>query len=273
MNTNKKSIKIIRFILAICVIIIFFIWQNNDIVQTNYTYVNEKIPKSFSGFKIVQISDLHNKEFGKNQGRLLNIVSKQAPDIIVVTGDLIDSRYTSIDKAMKFIEGAVKIAPVYYVTGNHELRVNQYNILKQKIEQAGAVILDNEICDITNEHGDTIKIVGLDDGAIYSDTLEQLRKRIDNSNFTILLSHQPEALESYCASELDLVFSGHAHGGQVRLPFIGGLVAPNQGFFPKYTRGLYVKDMTTMVVSRGLGNSIAPLRIFNRPEVVTVTLN
>jgi len=221
----------------------------------------------------VQVSDLHNKEFGKNQSRLLRIVSKQAPDIIIVTGDLIDSNHPNIDKAMEFIEGAVKIAPVYYITGNHELWFKQYEALKGRIETAGAVILDNEICDITNEHGETIKIIGLDDGSIYSNKLEELMKDIGYSDFSILLSHQPEAFEYYCESEVDLVFSGHAHGGQIRLPFVGGLVAPNQGFFPKYTSGLYLKDLTTMVVSRGLGNSIIPIRLFNRPEVVTVKLN
>jgi uncharacterized protein len=268
----KLKRKYIKFILILMILIAFTLWQNNDLVVTRYAYKNNKIPACFLGYRIVQISDLHNKEFGYKQKRLLDKISSQNPDIIVVTGDVIDSNHTNEDKAMDFINGAVEIAPVYYVNGNHEFWYEGYEAFEEKMKKSGVIIMNDFVMDIVSESGETIKLIGLDDASIYDDTIQELKQGIPENIFTILLSHQPELFEKYCFNEVDLVFSGHAHGGQFRLPFIGGLYAPNQGFFPEYAGGFYTKERTSMVVSRGLGNSVIPMRIFNRPEIVIVDL-
>lgn len=258
---------------AVAAVSTFGIWQNNDITVSNYIYTTDKIGTGLDGYRIVQISDLHNKEFGKNQSRLLTTVERQKPDIIVVTGDLVDGFRTDIETALDFIEGAVKIAPVYYISGNHEalLSTDEASRLKDGIKRAGAVILSNRATFI-QLGGDSFYLIGVNDGS-ETDGLKNVLYTLDMlGNMRILLAHEPQYMESYSENGIDLVFSGHAHGGQVRLPFVGGLVAPEQGLFPKYTAGEYVMGGTTMIVSRGLGNSIIPLRVFNRPDVVVLEL-
>jgi len=248
----------------------FFYWQNNDVVVTKYDYTNTKIPVEFEGFKILQVSDLHYKEFGKDQEVLMSLTQKIAPDIIVVTGDLIDSNYTDIEAAMDYISQAVLIAPVYFVTGNHEMWSGEYSALAADLVKYGVTILDNKRIFLT-KNGAEISLAGLPDGDNISNDSEKVFDS-PNEEFCILLSHRPELLNEYAQKDVDLVFAGHAHGGQFRIPFLGGLFAPNQGLFPEYTKGFYTKAYTTMVVSRGLGNSVIPARFFNRPELVVVTL-
>ena len=261
----------------------WFIWQNNGLVITQLDYQNKKIPASFNGYKILQISDLHNKEFkSQNQGLLAKIIEIK-PDLIVVTGDLIDRSSEDLEGAMSLISGAVAIAPVYYVTGNHEAGSRLYPELLVALQAAKVNLLDDKAMEIVKD-GDTLQILGIaDPNFSASDYMEANRtqqwqenlKKLaaeKESGFCILISHRPEHFDLYVEQELDLVFTGHAHGGQIRIPLIGALVAPNQGFFPKYSSGAYENQGTTMVVSRGLGNSIFPLRIFNRPEIVVVTL-
>lgn len=282
---NKKSKggrKILIGVICILFILpVFFYWQNNDIVVTKHEFTNSAIPDSFQGYQILQISDLHNKEFGKNQKRLIKHTAKIDPDIIVITGDLIDCNRTNIEIAMDYINQAIHIAPIYYVPGNHEKWSGVYPELTEHLQNAGVVILDNDATTLYN-NGDEINLLGLMDPdfmASDTNTSTTVREVLDNlitmrpSNFTILLSHRPELVSIYAEKQIDLVFSGHAHGGQFRIPFVGGVVAPNQGFFPEYTSGVVVKADTSMVVSRGLGNSIVPVRIFNRPELVVVTLS
>ncbi|HBM75612.1 MAG TPA: phosphoesterase [Clostridiaceae bacterium] len=257
-------------------------WGNTSIQTTQINISSKKIPSSFDGFTIVHISDLHNAEFGNNQSRLLNAVKNASPDLIAITGDLIDSRRTDVAKVMEFISGAVKIAPIYYVTGNHESRTSEYAKLKEQMTKAGVVILNDEGTKIKRGKA-SIHLLGLNDPDFTEtdDAYEsaaminaKLKDMLSVSNeYTILLSHRPELFDVYAANNIDLVLSGHAHGGQFRLPFIGGLVAPNQGLFPKYSEGVYEKNQTKMIVSRGLGNSIIPVRINNRPELVVITLN
>jgi predicted MPP superfamily phosphohydrolase len=283
---NVKNLIII--IILIIVIIIFCYWQNNSIVVTNMNYTNSNIPNGFNGYKILQISDLHNKEFGTDQRKLISLTKEINPDIIVVTGDLIDSRRTNIDNmriALSYMKVAVDIAPVYYVSGNHEARTNLYDDLKTAFEEYGVINMDNTHKNI-ELNGDNISLLGLADisfNAIDSlkyhtstlgfDKILDNLKTESNNNFTILLSHRPELITFYSKENIDLVFSGHSHGGQIRFPFLGGVIAPDQGFFPKYTSGIHTLNSTSMVISRGLGNSLAPQRIFNRPEVVVVNLS
>lgn len=281
MKTKKKRIGLLILLAVIIISIIFCVWQNNSIVISKYEYVNSKIPVEFNDFKIVQISDLHNKKFGEHQEKLLKKVRSASPDIIVITGDLIDRRKYDLDTAMEFISGAVEIAPVYYVSGNHEAWSGKYSTIKDSLESKGVHVLDNSEFELSKGNS-TISICGLSDpdfltseykdGTDVSGTTKQLKSWADNENFKILLSHRPEIFDLYCENKMDLIFTGHAHGGQVRLPFVGGIVAPDQGVFPQYTSGSYRKNASEMFVSRGLGNSVVPIRVFNRPEIVVVTL-
>ena len=277
---NKKTVLVVS-VLIILVIGIWILWSNTALEVNEYEIVSDRIPEAFAGFRIAQVSDLHNKDFGEGYGQLLTLLSEINPDIIVVTGDLIDSRQTDLDVALEFAWQAGKIARVYYVSGNHEARVPEYEDLKIGLVKAGVVILENQKVQITRE-GESITLMGIDDPSFQEDylfgdsesvarqTIEDLQNESDG--YTILLSHRPELFDLYVETEMNLVFSGHAHGGQFRLPFIGGLVAPNQGFFPKYDAGQFTEENTTMIVSRGVGNSIIPIRFNNRPEIVLVTL-
>lgn len=257
-------------------------WGNVSILKTEININSEKIPASFNGFRIIHVSDLHNEEFGHNQNKLLKAVKESSPNLIAVTGDLIDSRHTDVQKALDFINGAVDIAPVYYVTGNHESRIHQYEKFKKQMSEAGVIILNDK--GTTIKWGvDSIRLLGLDDPAFTTNynlsggneaIVDAKLKTMKNksSHYTILLSHRPELFHVYADNRIDLILSGHAHGGQIRLPLIGGLFAPNQGFFPKYSEGLHEKNQTKMVVSRGLGNSLFPVRINNPPQLVVITL-
>ena len=279
MNRKKRVLFVVVFVLV--VLIVWTLWGNTALEVNEYEVVSDRIPQDFEGFRIAQVSDLHNAEFGEGNEKLIQLLSQTDPDVIVITGDLIDSRHTDIEIALDFARQAVKIAPVYYVSGNHEARVREYEDLKMGLAEAGVVILENQKVQITRE-GESITLMGIDDPSfqedyLFGDSESVARQAIENlqnesDEYTILLSHRPELFDLYVDTGMDLVFSGHAHGGQFRLPFVGGLVAPNQGFFPKFDEGRFTEENTTMIVSRGVGNSIIPIRFNNRPEIVLVTL-
>ena len=276
--TKKKTICILSGILLI--LIVWTAWGNAALELNTYTISSRGLPDAFDGYRIAQISDLHNAEFGDGNQRLLDMLREAEPDMIAITGDLIDSRKTNIAVALAFAEEAVRIAPCYYVSGNHEARVPEYRELKAGLEAAGVTVLDDARVEIEIS-GKSITIIGVNDPSFLADYLTSDAAVMDrklsefsseDAGFTILLSHRPELFDTYAAHEMDLVLTGHAHGGQFRLPLIGGLIAPNQGLFPKYDDGLYSEGNTNMIVSRGLGNSIIPLRFNNRPEVVLIEL-
>lgn len=276
--TKKKTICILSGILLI--LIVWTAWGNTALELNTYTISNCGLPDAFDGYRIAQVSDLHNAEFGDGNQRLLDMLREAEPDMIAITGDLIDSRKTNIAVALAFAEESVRIAPCYYVSGNHEARVPEYRELKAGLEAAGVTVLDDARVEIEIS-GKSITIIGVNDPSFLADYLTSDAAVMDrklselsseDAGFTILLSHRPELFDTYAAHEMDLVLTGHAHGGQFRLPLIGGLIAPNQGLFPKYDDGLYSDGNTNMIVSRGLGNSIIPFRFNNRPEVVLIEL-
>ena len=274
-----KKIIIIAIILII-VGAVYLYWGNNALTVGRHTLSPANLPESFSGFRIVQVSDLHNKDF---KGRLIRKISSLNPDIIVITGDIIDSRHTDTDIALKFAENAVKIAPVYYVTGNHESRLKDiYPEFRESLENLGVTVLDCRSVTL-EKNGDEIVLAGMNDLTFYgSSTLDEntivFKEMLNNlgrekgDRTGILLSHRPEIFDTYVESGFDIVLTGHAHGGQIRLPFVGGILTPNQGFFPEYDAGLYQKENTSMIISRGLGNSLFPFRIGNRPEIIVCEL-
>lgn len=253
---------------------VFSYWQNNSIVITKATLHSERLPLHFSEYRIVHLSDLHSKRFGREQQVLVQKVADARPDLIVFTGDLVDSGKDDEEASLILMEKLVELAPVYYVTGNHEWSSGRFSSLEQQLAAAGVHVLRNRATELAIGE-DTIQLAGIDDPAQGEQTdhmLEQAFLHVAEERFTILLAHRPEELALYATYPVDLIFSGHAHGGQVRLPFVGGLVAPNQGWFPAYTAGSHSLGRATMIVNRGLGNSIIPQRIFNRPEIVVVTL-
>ncbi len=279
----KKKTKRIILVIGILVSFSIFLYvQNNLISITEVKITSNKIPSSFKGFKILQISDLHNKKFGDSQETLIQKVKIINPDIIAITGDLIDSKSYDSEVSMELIRELVKKYPVYFVTGNHEKWSGKYNDLEKELKKHHVTVLRNEHVSIQKGE-QKINLLGIDDpefvtgnrdeGNVVKDEIIKAKFEMQPDTYNVLLSHRPEFLTEYADEQIDLVLSGHAHGGQIRLPFIGGLVAPNQGVLPTYTADLYEKQNTSMVVSRGLGNSIIPQRIFNRPELVVVQLN
>ena len=282
MTVKKKRIVVLAVVAAILLaLVIWTAWGNTALELNAYTISSEILPEAFDGYRIAHMSDLHNSELGNDNEKLLDMLREAKPDIIAITGDLIDSRHTDIDIALQFTKAAMEIAPCYYVTGNHEARVSVYDELKAGLIEQGVVVLEDAATEISLD-GDTITLIGVNDPSYQTDYLfgdsetvmnGKLQEISDAENeFTVLLSHRPELFEIYADNNMDLVLSGHAHGGQFRLPFAGGLVAPNQGLFPKYDAGLYTEENTNMIVSRGIGNSILPFRFNNRPEVILIEL-
>ena len=280
--SKKALISVCTLIAVLLVLIIWTIWGNTALMVSTVTVSSNRIPTAFNGFLIAQVSDLHNAVFGENNAELLQILSECKPNIIVVTGDLVDAEHTDIDVALDFAKEAAQIAGTYYVTGNHEGSLSQYDELKTGLESMGVVVLEDTSMQL-EYNGEKVTLIGLSDpsftlkgnmlGEVPAMVDTKLRGLIgDKDDYTILLSHRPELFETYVNCGVDIVLSGHAHGGQFRLPFIGGLVAPNQGLFPKYEAGLYKKGDTNMIVCRGLGNSIIPIRFNNRPEIVLLEL-
>ncbi|MGE4282798.1 MAG: metallophosphoesterase [Clostridia bacterium] len=269
-------------ILLICVLL-FLYYENNFITITNVTIKSNKLPQSFNGYKIVHLSDLHSKSFGESQRNLIRKIRNIEPDLIVFTGDLIDSKDYNEEAGIGLMKQIVRIAPVYYVTGNHEWWSGRFDTLEKAIKESGATVLRNAYKKIAKNQ-DEIFIIGIDDPAASYDR-DGEEKLIENEigtatqgieedkRFKILLSHRPEVFSIYSQFSFNLILSGHAHGGQVRLPLIGSIIAPNQGFFPHYTSGKYIEEDSIMVVNRGLGNSIIPQRLFNHPEVIVITLS
>lgn len=271
MKSKTKRILIV-FILLILLTGFCYV-QNGYLVVTHYTYVSEKISEDFAGYRIVQISDLHNATFGKDNQRLVKKIEVLNPDMIVITGDMVDSNRPNVDVALAFATQAAKICPTYYITGNHEnwLSEGDKQRLLKGLSDAGVICLSDETTDIKVKNS-TFTLIGLNDESLRGNTLQNLVKNQDEAQLQILLAHEPQYLEKYAMYKVDLVLAGHAHGGQFRIPFVGGLVAPDQGFFPEYTEGVHVDGQTTMVISRGLGNSVVPLRLFNLPEVVCIDI-
>ena len=266
--------------------------DSNRIDVTHYTYENPNLPEAVDGMRIVQISDLHRKQFGKEQSRLIRAVRAQRPHLIFLTGDILDNTDRDPTPSFELIREVVKIAECYYVPGNHEAWMDrdEYRRWLAYLEDMGVHALLNDSVELTPG----LKLYGVEDPDFYEGLSDADTKRFRDDLFgreeerwalnrrlselehydgvRILLSHRPERLDLYEKHGIDLVFCGHAHGGQYRLPLIGALGAPNQGFFPKLVSGMKQKGGTTEIISRGLGVSMIPIRFLCRPEVVTVTL-
>ncbi|MDD6328773.1 MAG: metallophosphoesterase [Lachnospiraceae bacterium] len=270
-KTKKKkfTVAVPIWILVHIGLTVFVAYQNNHLVVSRYTYEAENVD-----CRIVQISDLHNAYLWFDEDYIVDAVLKEQPDMIVITGDLVDSNHTNIDKAVRQVKGLAQIADTYYVTGNHEFLLSdaKQETLLARLQDAGVIVLQDDYV-MVSDYGKPFALIGIEDTSLQGSALEDVTNRIDAEQghcFKVLLAHEPQYLEDYAREDVDLVFSGHAHGGQFVLPGIGPLVAPQQGFRPEFAKGEYICGNTHMIVSAGIGNSIVPVRLFNYPEVVVV---
>ena len=261
----KKKRLLIILSLVLAAAMLWMLWGNLTVGLTKLTVTEENLPMAFHDLRIAHVSYLHNSGLWK---QALKQLQKAQPDIICITGDIVDSNRTDVQLALDFAAEAVKLAPCYYITGNHELALSQEDreTLFAQLKNLGITVLDNEA--VTLQRGDeTLHLVGTGWGSsMYQGELSQ------QDGYTVLLAHDPQHFESYAAAGYDLVLTGHVHGGQVRLPLLGGLYGPGQGLLPEYDSGVYSEGQTDMVVSRGIGNSLIPIRFNNRPEVILITL-
>ena len=244
---------------------------------TEYIIKSNRLPSGFEGFRIAHVSDFHND---KCADELVRGVADAAPDIIAVTGDIVH-RERDWDNAKRLIDGIKRLAPVYFVTGNHERAVKSFGEFSEYLIESGVRILENEVTSVSRGGGE-IAVIGLHDPTYfergktdYAVELDALNLKANElgAKYKILLCHRPELFERYAACGIDLTLCGHTHGGHVRFPLIGALYAPGQGLFPKYSNGKYARGQSTMIVSRGLGKSRQIPRVLNPPELVIETLS
>ncbi|MBP3529671.1 MAG: metallophosphoesterase [Thermoguttaceae bacterium] len=280
----RRPKNLVALLVALLGAAFFFRWQNDSIQVERFECVSAKVPTAFDGFVVVCVADLHEKEFGPNNERLFAAIRAANPDVIAISGDLLVDPPLNVDFARYFVADVAKIAPVYYVSGNHEAIAptqTEYLPFVKALEEAGATVLDGEKVEL--KRGDSsLVIAGVadpllelkDDRRLTSEQVvaEKLRRAPPDERFYLLISHRPELAELYAKHGIDLALTGHAHGGQIRLPFVGGLLAPNQGIFPRYDAGAYRIGASTTIVSRGLGPSVFPTRLFNRPCLVVCEL-
>ncbi len=266
--TKRKKIVVSGVLLSIAVISAVAL---NPMMKTVfYTISTEKVS---APLRIALITALHSCRYGDGQKNLINAVNEQKPDVVLYSGDILDDDI-SYENGIIVLEKLAKEYPSYYVSGNHEFWSGDIKNIKETIENLGVTVLEGE-SEIFTANDVSINISGVDDPTYLSDLkfdeqLETASEESDKELFTVLMSHRPELFETYLKHDFDLILSGHAHGGQWRIPgILNGLLAPNQGLFPDYAGGRYDSDGKTMIVSRGLARETTFVpRVFNRPELV-----
>jgi len=273
-KTGKIAAVIAVIVLAA---VIFMAYQNNSISVEQQEVYMENLPREFDGLKISVVSDLHGKEFGRGNKNLVELVAAEQPDLIAVTGDLVES-LDQMDMVEPLLKGLAEIAPVYFVNGNHEWAAKAVPEIKKVIAEIdNAEMLQNRSL-IFSKDGASMVLFGIEDLNGPADMkgmhelVDEIRAVAGEDIFILMLCHRNDRIGEADRCDIDLIISGHGHGGLIRLPFIGGVVGPGGELLPSYTEGLYVQGTTSMVVSRGLGNSGDTFRLFNRPQLLTVVL-
>lgn len=295
----------LTFLVLLVILMIGNHLANEEVYISEYEIVNEQIPQAFDGYRIVQVTDVHSIRSQEQADLLYNRVVEQQPDAVVITGDLVDfTYYTEENNALKegtsdkmagqdtvdFVARLTEHYYVYFVYGNHEMILLDdvdNNPFKVAMEEIGVIFLNNDGVKITKDE-ESIYMLGIQDPATlykdsdyaeydtHSERINAMMKNVmalkEEDLYTVVLSHRPEYYTEYTKYDADLILTGHAHGGQVRLPGIGGLYAPGQGWLPEYTDGLWADKGTTMIISRGIGNSVEVPRVFNPPEINTIIL-
>jgi predicted MPP superfamily phosphohydrolase len=279
LNVNFKRLIMIGSLSSLILTGVYAYVNQFHLVTDHFTLKNSSIPISFDNYTIVHLSDLHGEAFGKGQSELIEKIEAESPDLIVVSGDTLDNHYGQWENSLTVLRALSKKTPVYFVTGNHEYWTRYPEETVAALQKTGAIYLKNETVAL-HKNGETIYLSGIDDPWYFDEEggFDRMVSAISATNpnqsntFSMLISHRPERQESYASASFDLTFSGHAHGGQVRLPFTQGLIAPNQGLFPSLTTGLHKIGDQSLLVSRGLGNPSKVPRFFNPPEIVVLTL-
>lgn len=249
--------------------------SNLRLTTTEYTVSSERLPDEFNGYKIVQLSDLHTMEFGKSNHRLVNKVTALEPDLIALTGDFIEDA-KDITIVSELVEQLSEIAPVYYTSGNHDWASKSINDLRTAIQESGGTYLNNTHV-LLEQNGEAIILAGVEDRSGPSDmaTPDEICETLDTAysdSFIMLMAHRNDFPTVYPDLSCDLIFSGHGHGGVIRLPIVGGLIGTDLKLFPTYDAGVFPCGRYSMVVSRGLGGAPWYPRLLNNPEIVVVTL-
>lgn len=288
----KTKIGIIIF-LGLFIIGMVIIYSNFSLGVTNYNLSFPNLPEAFDGYKIVQLTDLHSKSFGKNNERLIEKIDKESPHILLMTGDMINTEDKDYGVFFSLVDNLVSKYESYFIVGNHEqnLKDDQLDFLYKELRAAGVTVLDNELRTIEKD-GQVINIYGMwfnlryysdqrnqimrDDPERYYFSLDKMEKVMgsyDSSKFSILLTHNPLYFDTYSQWGADLTLTGHIHGGMIRLPFLGGIFSPEKTFFPDYDAGLYSHGDRKMIVGRGLGNGNLGFRFLNSPELIVINLH
>lgn len=305
-KNNKNFLRsLLIFFVVIGITMLGNYLANRQVHITEYEVFDDEIPKAFDGYRIVQVTDVHSIRNQEQADLLYTKVVNERPDAVVITGDLLDSTYyTEENTAFKsglsdkmagqdtvdFVKRLTDNYYVYFVYGNHEMVLLDdvdNNTFKLAMEEVGVVFLNNDGVKISKDN-ESIYMLGIQDPSTlykdseyaecgtHTDRVHAMMKNImalkEEELYTVMLSHRPEYFSEYAKYDVNLVLTGHAHGGQVRLPGVGGLYAPGQGWFPEYTEGLWTKEDTTMIIGRGLGNSVEIPRVFNPPEINTIIL-
>ncbi|MBP3040976.1 metallophosphoesterase [Bacillaceae bacterium Marseille-Q3522] len=288
LKLSKQKIIFSAIVIPAILIILSVIVSNTVLQVSHYEISSGKIHSSFDGYKILQLSDLHSSSYGRNHSGIIKKVDREDPDIVVMTGDMIDTKDTDYHVFYQLAQQLADKYPVFFIVGNHEQNIAEQRLLDltDYLTSIGVHILDNE--KITLSKGEqSIDLYGLwfnlryykdlnnkntEDYYFGNEQIETVLGSMDDEKFTVLLAHNPVYFDTYAEWGADLVFSGHIHGGIIRIPFVGGLLSPERVFFPEYDAGIFAKNDKQMIVSRGLGNSDFGFRVFNRPEIVVVTL-
>lgn len=276
---RSKLRPILLLVILIIAAVCFFFDQQNRIQIEKFSLSSPRLPTEFDGFTLVQLSDLHGKVFGEDNGTLFEKIAAQKPDIIAITGDVMDSPI-QLEGLEALARGLVAIAPTYYVTGNHEWAARSAAEVKLRLEEGGVTTLSNDYV-MLERGGAHIVLAGIDDpnGPYDQTTPQALADEIRGDlgdPYIVLLAHRNERYKQYDDCGFDLTLCGHAHGGMIRLPFVGGLLGNDRQFFPDHTEGFYQMENGQLIISRGLGNNTVPIpsfRLFNRPHLPVITLH
>lgn len=277
---------IILLLILLFIFIVYYI-DYKMVFVSKYKVKNKKIPRSFDEFKILHLSDWHCTTYGKNNDKLIKLINKQKADIIVATGDFIIRQDKDIKPALEFFK-RINSRPIYFCLGNHELALGESGIanFRKELEKLGIVVLDNERTSLVI-NDDEIELYGLRFNSSkehsrktltnevineYKDGYERLVGKLDNNKFNILLMHDPLYFKSYVKMGFDLTFSGHVHGGGIRLFGLGFATPWKNWYFTTYGAGMKKRGDKVMIISRGIGNSTVPIRVFNTPEISVITL-
>ena len=280
MIKNKKRL-IINVVVILLIAFGIRLYIDNNVFEVTYiNFEDSGIPQAFEGTKILHISDLHNKSYGENNEILIERIDELSPDYIFLTGDMVSSKDTDFSNFYSFAYEIGQKYVCFYILGNHEMDLanNDRKNIYETLKGYNITVLDNERVQL-EKNGEIINMYGMWYNPRYyikeDFSIENMKKILGepSDGFNILLTHNPDDFKIYADWGADLIFSGHVHGGMIRLPFVGGLISPNRTLFPEYDAGLYECGNSNMIVSRGMSRGATGVRLFNQPELILVTLN